>query len=77
MAWPPMPLISATTSCAGAEPAAGAVALDAEVVDHDRRALGGERERVRAAEPTPGTGDDDDATVTDYPCATLPLSSVT
>ncbi len=33
----------------------------AEVVDHDARALGGEGQRVGAAEAASGTGDDGDA----------------
>ena len=42
-----------------------AVERDAEVVDHDLRALAGELEGVRAADAATRAGDDDDASFTD------------
>src|ERR1700716_2414943 len=54
-------------ACARARPPrrptrrAAAVELGADVVDDDFGALAGEFEGMRAAQPTPGAGDDDDA----------------
>ena len=48
----------------GAAAAGGrTVEADADVVDHDARALGGERQRVRASDPAAGSRDDDHAAV--------------
>ena len=62
---PPIALISSTTSIAGLESTAVAVHVAAEVVDHDLRALAGERERVLTADAAPRSGHDDDPAVAD------------